>query len=106
MAKQQSDRITIDLFADEKRPGRPRTNPHPRSMQMKINKRNQLKRDKEKGLRRIELKVQQPIFEQLNRLAEAYSISRSELIVSMLEQQIAEHNTHLNISDSHTIGES
>ena len=38
MAKIATDRTTIDLFAHEKRPGRPRTNPLPREEQLKLNK--------------------------------------------------------------------
>lgn len=88
MAKELTDRTTIDLFCDEKRPGRPKTNPLSREQQLKINKRNQIKRDKAKGLRRVELKVEQPLFEQLNDLALQQNMSRSELIVYMLEQQL------------------
>lgn len=36
MAKIATDRTTIDLFAHEKRPGRPRTNPLPREEQLKL----------------------------------------------------------------------
>jgi len=86
MAKEQSDRTTIDLFANERRPGRPKTNPLPRSVQLRVNKRNQIKRDKANGLRRVELKVDQQLFEQLNRLADQQQLSRGELIVSILKQ--------------------
>ena len=68
MAKQQTDRTTLDLFATEKRPGRPKTNPLPRETQLKINKRNQLKR--------------------VNQLALQQNVSRAELIQSILKQQI------------------
>ncbi|MCE2593470.1 LexA regulated protein [Motilimonas cestriensis] len=88
MAKELTDRTTIDLFSEEKRPGRPKTNPLSREQQLKINKRNQIKRDKAKGLRRVELKVEQQLFEQLNDLALQQNISRSELIVYILEQQL------------------
>ena len=57
MAKAQTDRTTIDLFENEKRPGRPKTNPLSRELQLKVNKRNQLKRDKARGLKRVEFKV-------------------------------------------------
>ncbi len=50
MAKEQTDRTTLDLFANERRPGRPKTNPLSRDEQLRINKRNQLKRDKIVGL--------------------------------------------------------
>ena len=92
MAKHQSDRTTLDLFADEKRPGRPKTNPHPRDLQLKINKRNQLKRDREKGLHRVELKLEADVLDELNKLAEAKSISRSELIQDVVRNYISEQN--------------
>ena len=88
MAKQQTDRTTLDLFANEKRPGRPKTNPLPREPQLKINKRNQLKRDRENGLKRVELKVEAELLERLNQLALQQNISRAELIQSILKQQI------------------
>lgn len=84
MAKQAADITTIDLFSDDKRPGRPRTNPHSRSVQVKINKRNQVKRDKNNGLKRVEFKVHQAIFEQLEQLAKKQGINRSELIENLL----------------------
>lgn len=92
MAKHHSDRTTLDLFADEKRPGRPKTNPHPRDLQLKINKRNQLKRDREKGLHRVELKLEADVLDELNKLAEAKSISRSELIQEMVRNYISDPN--------------
>ncbi|ALP39474.1 LexA regulated protein [Aeromonas schubertii] len=88
MAKQQADRTTLDLFANEKRPGRPKTNPLPREAQLKINKRNQLKRDRENGLKRVELKVEADLLERLNQLAERQNVSRAELIQSILKQQM------------------
>ncbi len=88
MAKELSDRTTIDLFSEEKRPGRPKTNPLSRNQQLKINKRNQIKRDRDNGLRRVELKIEQDLFDHLNEVALSKNISRSELIVSMLENQL------------------
>ncbi len=88
MAKQQADRTTLDLFANEKRPGRPKTNPLPREAQLKINKRNQLKRDRENGLKRVELKVEADLLERLNQLAARQNVSRAELIQSILKQQM------------------
>lgn len=84
MAKEVTDLTTIDLFHDEKRPGRPKTNPHSRSVQIKINKRNQVKRDKNNGLKRIEFKVHHDLFNQLELLAQEQGLSRSELIESLL----------------------
>ena len=88
MAKHQEDRTTLDLFAEEKRPGRPKTNPLPRALQLKVNKRNQLKRDKVRGLKRVELKLNAEAVDALNELAEARNISRSELIEEMLLVQL------------------
>lgn len=84
MAKEVTDLTTIDLFHDEKRPGRPKTNPHSRSVQIKINKRNQVKRDKNNGLKRVEFKVHHDLFNQLELLAQDQGLSRSELIESLL----------------------
>ncbi|MDP7591186.1 MAG: LexA regulated protein [Litorilituus sp.] len=92
MAKELADLTTIDLFSDEKRPGRPKTSPHPRSVQIKINKRNQVKRDKNKGLKRVEFKIHHSVFEQLDELAKTKNISRSELIESLLIQSLANEN--------------
>jgi len=89
MAKEIADLTTIDLFSDEKRPGRPKTNPHPRDVQIKINKRNQVKRDKNKGLKRVEFKIHLSLFEQLDKLAKDQGISRSELIESLLVEAMA-----------------
>ena len=92
MAKEAADLTTIDLFSDEKRPGRPKTNPHPRSVQIKINKRNQVKRDKNKGLKRVEFKIHQSLFDQLDALAKDQGISRSELIENMLVESLAKQS--------------
>lgn len=93
MAKEQTDRTTLDLFADERRPGRPKTNPLSRDEQLRINKRNQLRRDKVRGLRRIELKINGEAVEALNSMAEQQNISRSELIERMLLAQLARQNS-------------
>lgn len=84
MAKEQLDRTTLDLFAEDRRPGRPKTNPLSRDEQLRINKRNQLRRDKVRGLRRVELKINADAVDTLNKLAEQRNISRSELIEEML----------------------
>ncbi|WP_434525505.1 LexA regulated protein [Photorhabdus asymbiotica] len=90
MAKEQMDRTTLDLFADERRPGRPKTNPLSRDEQLRINKRNQLRRDKVRGLRRVELKINADAVDALNFLAQQRNISRSELIEQILLAQLAE----------------
>jgi hypothetical protein len=92
MAKQVADLTTIDLFSDEKRPGRPKTNPNSRSVQVKINKRNQVKRDKHNGLKRVEFKMHSDLIEKLDELAKASGNSRGELIESLLIQALAATN--------------
>lgn len=84
MAKEQTDRTTLDLFTDERRPGRPKTSPLSRDEQLRINKRNQLRRDKVRGLRRVELKINAQAVDALNKLADQWDISRSELIELIL----------------------
>lgn len=84
MAKEQQDRTTLDLFCDERRPGRPKTSMLTREMQLRINKRNQLKRDRHKGLKRVELKLSEDAVNLLNQLALEKNVSRGELIESML----------------------
>ena len=88
MAKASNDRITIDLFANEKSRGRPKTNPLSRKDQLLVNKRNQIKRDRAKGLKRIELKVEAELFDALNDLATQHNLSRSQIIESILVTQI------------------
>lgn len=89
MAKIATDRTTIDLFAHEKRPGRPKTNPLPREEQLKLNKRNQVKRDRSNGLKRIEFKVSASLYEQLSQQAACLAMTRSAYIEHVLEQALA-----------------
>jgi hypothetical protein len=89
MAKEATDLTTIDLFSDDKRPGRPKTNPHSRSVQVRINKRNQVKRDKTNGLKRVEFKIHENLINQLDQLAKNTGINRSELIESLLVKALA-----------------
>lgn len=86
MAKIATDRTTIDLFAQEKRPGRPKTNPLPREEQLKLNKRNQVKRDRSKGLKRIEFKLSDQLYSALEQQAGNAGMTRSAYIESILTQ--------------------
>ena len=70
MAKQEADSITLDLFANIAKVGRPKTNPLSREQQ---------RRDKSCGLKRIELKLHTNLVEQLESLASAKKLSRGEL---------------------------
>ncbi|MBY6185042.1 LexA regulated protein [Marinobacter hydrocarbonoclasticus] len=87
MAIEKTDRTTLDMFATEKRRGRPRTNPLPREEQLRVNKRNQIQRDRSRGLKRIELKVSEALYNALNDQALDSNISRSQLIESILLAQ-------------------
>lgn len=84
MAKQDSDCITLDLFENLPKIGRPRTNPLSREQQIRINKRNQLKRDKSSGLRRVELKLHSDLVIALEEKAIAQGLSRGQLIEQIL----------------------
>lgn len=88
MAKQDADCITIDLFANTPKVGRPRSNPLSREQQIRINKRNQLKRDKSIGLKRVELKLHSDLVQQLEGEAEKFGISRGQLIENILNNYV------------------
>lgn len=86
MAKQDADCITPDLFATVPKVGRPRTNPLSREQQIRINKRNQLKRDRSSGLKRVELKLHLNLVQKLEEQASQQGISRGQLIEIILNQ--------------------
>ena len=88
MAKQDADCITLDLFATVPRVGRPRTNPLSREQQIRINKRNQLKRDKSSGLKRVELKLHTDLVERLEIEAAEEGLTRGQLIERILNNYI------------------
>ncbi|QLB20488.1 LexA family transcriptional regulator [Vespertiliibacter pulmonis] len=88
MAKQDSDCITLDLFENLPKIGRPRTNPLSREQQIRINKRNQLKRDRSSGLRRVELKLHSDLVHALEEQAFAQGLSRGQLIEQILRDYI------------------
>lgn len=88
MAKQESDCITLDLFENLPKVGRPRTNPLSREQQLRINKRNQLKRDRSSGLKRVELKLHADLVLALERKATLQGLSRGQLIEQILTQYI------------------
>lgn len=90
MAKQDSDCITLDLFENLPKIGRPRTNPLSREQQIRINKRNQLKRDRSSGLRRVELKLHSDLVQALEEQAFAQRLSRGQLIEQILRDYINE----------------
>ncbi len=88
MAKQDVDCITLDLFAAEPKVGRPRSNPLSREQQIRINKRNQLKRDRLYGLKRVELKLHADLVSVLEEIADKQNIKRGQLIEKILNDYI------------------
>lgn len=88
MAKQDSDCITLDLFENMPKVGRPRTNPLSREQQLRINKRNQLRRDRSSGLRRVELKLHSDLVEALEQESAVKGLSRGQLIELILNDYI------------------
>ena len=90
MAKQDADCITLDLFATVPKVGRPRTNPLSREQQVRINKRNQLKRDRSSGLKRVELKLHADLVRMLEDEASQRGVTRGQLIEIILNNYI--HN--------------
>jgi hypothetical protein len=89
MSIQLEDRTTIDMFSRPER-GRPKTSPYDRNTQLKLSKRLQRNRDKNKGMRRIEVKLNIDVIEVLDALATELGVSRAEVIenglLSLLEQ--------------------
>ena len=88
MAKQETDCITLDLFHNFPKVGRPKTNPLTREQQARINKRNQLRRDRASGLKRVELKLHTNLIERLQQLADQREISRAQLIEDVLSEYL------------------
>lgn len=88
MAKQDTDCLTEDLFALVPKVGRPRTNPLSREQQLRINKRNQLKRDRSSGLKRVELKLHTDMVDALEKAAVLEGISRGQLIERILNKYL------------------
>jgi|TARA_R110001583_G_scaffold154605_1_gene306306 hypothetical protein len=91
MSIQLEDRTTIDMFSRPER-GRPKTSPYDRNTQLKLSKRLQRNRDKNKGMRRIEVKLNIEVIEVLDALATELGLSRAEVIenglLSLLEQTL------------------
>ena len=80
MAKQDVDCITLDLFSNVAKVGRPKTNPLSREQQIRINKRNQLKLHKD-------------LVQQLENLAAMVQTSRAEFIEQVLQDYIKTQKT-------------
>lgn len=88
MAKVTVDRTTIDLFANDKQRGRPKSSPYSREQQLRINKKNQLMRDKQAGLKRVEIKLHRESYDKASEVATEQGISRSELLAQLIEESL------------------
>jgi hypothetical protein len=94
MTALKEDRTTIDMFK-LKEAGRPRTNPHTRQEQLRINKRMQRERDRTKGLKRVELKMASGQIEELDRMARIHKKTRAELIEQILNDFLSKEHLSL-----------
>ena len=88
MAKASVDRATIDLFATDKQRGRPKSSPYSREQQMRINKKNQLVRDKQNGLKRVEIKLHREMYDKASVIAADKGVSRSELLAELINNSL------------------
>jgi hypothetical protein len=88
MAKAAVDRTTIDLFDSEKQRGRPKTSPYSREQQLRINKKNQLTRDKQAGLKRVEIKLHRELYDKASELAKEKGINRGELLAELIKESL------------------
>jgi hypothetical protein len=88
MAKATIDRTTIDLFATEKQRGRPKSSPYSREQQIRINKKNQLTRDKQAGLKRVEIKLQKETYDLATTIADKKGLSRGELLAQIVNESL------------------
>jgi len=79
MGVQIEDRTTIDMFAERQR-GRPKSNPYPRDVQVRVNKRTQRQRDRRKGLHRLEVKMPADLVKQIDEYAALGNCTRAEII--------------------------
>ncbi|MFK4754421.1 MULTISPECIES: LexA regulated protein [Oceanospirillaceae] len=79
MSIQPEDRTTIDMFSSPRR-GRPKSNPYDRRVQSRFNKRFQRQRDKERGLQRLEVKVEADVIDYLDLACDDLGLSRADII--------------------------
>ncbi len=79
MSIQPEDRTTIDMFSSPRR-GRPKSNPYDRRVQSRFNKRFQRQRDKERGLQRLEVKIEADVIDYLDLACDDLGLSRADII--------------------------
>ena len=85
MSVQPEDRTTIDMFSS-RGPGRPRSNPYDRALQCRQNKRTQRLRDKQKGMHRLEVRIDGDVVQELDDACDRLDMTRAEIIERALKQ--------------------
>lgn len=85
MSVQLEDRTTIDMFSGPRK-GRPKSSPYDRRTQSRFNKRFQRQRDKERGLQRVEVKLDGDVIDALDNSCDMLGLSRKEVITEALRQ--------------------
>lgn len=88
MAKVTIDRTTIDLFETEKQRGRPKSSPYSREQQLRINKKNQLVRDRQAGLKRVEIKLHKETYDKASEIALEKGLSRGEFLADLINESL------------------
>lgn len=95
MAKSSSDRNTIDLFSKTR--GRPRTQILSRQEQLKVSKKVQRIKQKQQGLKRVEVILSKETIEKLDQLCEIEGVKRADWIESTIESLFSDSNTQRKI---------
>ena len=88
MAKSSSDRNTIDLFSKTR--GRPRTQILSRQEQLKVSKKTQRLKQKEQGLKRIEVILDRELIEKLDILCEIDDIKRADWLANQINTYLSD----------------
>lgn len=73
------------MFSTPRR-GRPKSSPYDRRSQSRFNKRHQRMRDKERGLQRLEVKIEGDIIDALDTAASELKLTRADVISLALKQ--------------------
>lgn len=95
MAKSSADRSTIDLFSKSR--GRPRTHLLSRQEQLKVNKKVQRLKEKQQGLKRIEVTLDQNTIEQLDTLCEMHELKRADWVTKLINLYCSEPSNQSKI---------
>ncbi|QUI98671.1 LexA regulated protein [Salmonella enterica subsp. enterica] len=85
MAKEQTDRTTLDLFAHERRPGRPKTN-----LALMNSATHQQAYDavRARGLKRVELKLNAQAVDALNDGPKRATLAAASLLEEILRKKL------------------